>query len=449
MNEMIQEALLEAIDGIDQSRMFAEAEVLAALADVYTKDIAIRQETGGIFAFDGDKMYQEADAPAATATDSSVAAPAAAGTVKKGPVKTVLGWIWTAIKAIGSAFAWIGKKIAAGWKKLTGFFKKNDEPTVGQAAEAAAAGAEVVPTEEGAKKISELAGEPVKADEPVPPEVLAKAAKAAGEPAAASAATAAAAENENNPPETTDEVVLRKQYGPTEKTKRNAARARRSVEDMRRGVADVAAGKAQAVAVPAGYVNHLKIGKDIRCIQMRVNFDYQQLVAALDWVLSAVDTIESTCREIGDPAKFTHANHQTLSTLNATIQKFVKQAREAEAKVMNTNAANGANATVIIAGGPSAAHAGVMFDAFVPMEEALSTASAKLSRISNTVDTSAYGNMDPKEVEVLYPAVNEFKNGINSCQKCVTVITKRLMRVASMVDEVASAMGSQVKLPVE
>lgn len=62
MNEMmIQEAVLDSIDYVDLETVFAECEVLSALADTYTKMIVI-QEQSSTMSFDGFSIVQEGDA---------------------------------------------------------------------------------------------------------------------------------------------------------------------------------------------------------------------------------------------------------------------------------------------------------------------------------------------------------------------------------------------------
>jgi hypothetical protein len=59
MTEMIQEAVLESIESIDDAQLFAEAEVLIALADTYIKS-ALIQESNEMLDFDGYEVVQEA-----------------------------------------------------------------------------------------------------------------------------------------------------------------------------------------------------------------------------------------------------------------------------------------------------------------------------------------------------------------------------------------------------
>lgn len=59
MTEMIQEAVLESIESINEAQLFAEAEVLIALADTYIKS-ALIQESNEMLDFDGYEVVQEA-----------------------------------------------------------------------------------------------------------------------------------------------------------------------------------------------------------------------------------------------------------------------------------------------------------------------------------------------------------------------------------------------------
>lgn len=61
MNEMmIQEAVLDSIDYVDLETVFAECDVLSALADTYTKMIMIQEQSSNM-SFDGFSIVQEGD----------------------------------------------------------------------------------------------------------------------------------------------------------------------------------------------------------------------------------------------------------------------------------------------------------------------------------------------------------------------------------------------------
>lgn len=61
MNDtMIQEAVLDSIESIDDTQLYAECEVLVAMCDTYTKAFQIQQESADL-KFDGYSVYQEAD----------------------------------------------------------------------------------------------------------------------------------------------------------------------------------------------------------------------------------------------------------------------------------------------------------------------------------------------------------------------------------------------------
>lgn len=96
MNEMIQEAVLESIEAVDDSLLFAEYEVLASLAATYVKSAMIQEAANGLD-FDGYEIVQESDEPGV-----------AVKTKKDGTYKTkkpsilsrILKWIKDAASAI-------------------------------------------------------------------------------------------------------------------------------------------------------------------------------------------------------------------------------------------------------------------------------------------------------------------------------------------------------------
>ncbi len=96
MNEMIQEAVLDSIEAIDDQQLFAEYEVLASLAATYVKSAMIQESTNGLD-FDGYEIVQEADEPGVPVKTKRN------GTYrskKEGVLSKILNWIKTAIKNI-------------------------------------------------------------------------------------------------------------------------------------------------------------------------------------------------------------------------------------------------------------------------------------------------------------------------------------------------------------
>lgn len=81
-NEMVQEAVLDSLDQLETSQLFAECDVLCALADTYVKSVQIMTESKNELEFDGI-VIQEAkkvkgdapaeEAPAADAGDGAAA----------------------------------------------------------------------------------------------------------------------------------------------------------------------------------------------------------------------------------------------------------------------------------------------------------------------------------------------------------------------------------------
>ena len=86
MNDtMIQEAVLDSIESIDDTQLYAECEVLIAMCDTYTKAFQIQQESADL-RFDGYSVYQEADdsdADDADDDDSEDGKKKKSGSVKK------------------------------------------------------------------------------------------------------------------------------------------------------------------------------------------------------------------------------------------------------------------------------------------------------------------------------------------------------------------------------
>lgn len=125
MNEMIQEAVLTSIDDIDEQQLFAEYEVLMALADVYTK-AALIQESAGLV-FDGEGIVQEADDASSEKSESKLknAFSKAIGSGEKGAERGIAGVFMKIVRFIGKAFGILRKKIARFVRVLTN--RKTDQ----------------------------------------------------------------------------------------------------------------------------------------------------------------------------------------------------------------------------------------------------------------------------------------------------------------------------------
>lgn len=110
MNEMmIQEAVLDSVDQINEAQLFAEFDVLMAMADVYTKSAMI-QESNSAISFDGYSIIQEATDDGEDDNKKSGKF-AAVKTKFKNAGSAVLGWLKRVWVAITSAFSAIFAKI--------------------------------------------------------------------------------------------------------------------------------------------------------------------------------------------------------------------------------------------------------------------------------------------------------------------------------------------------
>ena len=99
MNEMIQEAVLDSIDSIDEAQLFAEFDVLISMAEVYSKAAMIQEASG--LEFDGYSVIQEADSE-----DTSEKVD------KKSDVnkKSKFAWLKNILTVIGKAFRFLARK---------------------------------------------------------------------------------------------------------------------------------------------------------------------------------------------------------------------------------------------------------------------------------------------------------------------------------------------------
>ena len=110
MNEMIQEAVLNSIDVIDEAQLFAEYDVLMAMADVYAKSAFI-QESNNALAFDGYNIIQEAADEDNTNTEDSAAA-------KTGKLSKVKSGLKSAGSSVLAFLKRIWQAIAAGFSAI-------------------------------------------------------------------------------------------------------------------------------------------------------------------------------------------------------------------------------------------------------------------------------------------------------------------------------------------
>jgi hypothetical protein len=118
MNEMIQEAVLDSIESIDDAQLFAEYEVLSALAATYMKSAMIQEASTGLD-FDGYEIVQEykGEKGIETVTSekdgtySSVGKPSKKYKTKQGILSKILGWIKSAVRRIREAIGGAFKKL--------------------------------------------------------------------------------------------------------------------------------------------------------------------------------------------------------------------------------------------------------------------------------------------------------------------------------------------------
>lgn len=115
MNEMIQEAVLDSIESIDEQQLFAEYEVLSSLAATYLKSAMIQEAATGLD-FDGYEIVQEADE---SGVDVKTKKDGTYKTKKPSIISRILQWIKDAASAIrrglGKFFGKLFKK--KGWAK--------------------------------------------------------------------------------------------------------------------------------------------------------------------------------------------------------------------------------------------------------------------------------------------------------------------------------------------
>lgn len=122
MNDtMIQEAVLDSIESINEQQLYAEFDVLLSMADVYEKAMFIEESSD--LTFDGYEVVQEADEKGIDTVKSekdgtytSVGKPSKKYKIGKGGF-----WNW-----LKGAFAAIGKAFSTLWAKITGAFKTKD-----------------------------------------------------------------------------------------------------------------------------------------------------------------------------------------------------------------------------------------------------------------------------------------------------------------------------------
>lgn len=111
MNEMIQEAVLDSIESIDDAQLFAEYEVLISLGATYLKSAMIQEAATGL-EFDGFNVVQEADEPGVDVKTKKNGSYTSKN--KQGFLSTILTWIKNAVsnirKKLSKFFAKIFKK---------------------------------------------------------------------------------------------------------------------------------------------------------------------------------------------------------------------------------------------------------------------------------------------------------------------------------------------------
>lgn len=129
MNEMmIQEAVLNSIDTVDEAQLFAEFDVILSMAAVYEKSAMIQEQADDL-SFDGYELIQEAKSEGDAAEPGKLTKYAeglkAKGGIKKG-VGTVLGWIGKALDIIMRGFGFIAGKLKSIFTRFKNKLSKKD-----------------------------------------------------------------------------------------------------------------------------------------------------------------------------------------------------------------------------------------------------------------------------------------------------------------------------------
>lgn len=125
MNEMmIQEAVLNSIDTVDDSVLFAEFDVLMSMYKVYEKSLLIQEQAGLIF--DGENVIQEAEDATSDSGDTKTGvgkklkggfSKYVVGNTEKGNESGIVGMVLKFLRWIKDGLKSIGKKLAGIFKK--------------------------------------------------------------------------------------------------------------------------------------------------------------------------------------------------------------------------------------------------------------------------------------------------------------------------------------------
>ena len=121
-DEMIQEAVLDSIDAIEEAQLFAEYDVVMSMANVYMKSAAIQEAAG--LDFDG-YVIQEAKSETATTTDDKVKYEKKEY-LKYGGKSKILAWLANAINTILSGVRFIIRKLGSVFKRSKKTASKSD-----------------------------------------------------------------------------------------------------------------------------------------------------------------------------------------------------------------------------------------------------------------------------------------------------------------------------------
>lgn len=128
-DEMIQEAVLDSIDAIEEAQLIAEYKVLTAMAETYMKS-ALIQESGCNVSFDGYSVYQESE----NKNEDSYSAGGDLKPAKGGPAvpqftqmhdvgdkkwyQKLWDWICDMARLLKKKLQKLGAKMKSGWAKF-------------------------------------------------------------------------------------------------------------------------------------------------------------------------------------------------------------------------------------------------------------------------------------------------------------------------------------------
>ncbi len=108
MKDMIQEAVLDSIDMVEERQLFAEYDVLISINNTYMKSAMIQEAAG--LDFDGYTVIQEAD-ESTTETKKDGKLAKIWGTSERGAESGIKGWFFKIIRWIKKTFGIIKKKL--------------------------------------------------------------------------------------------------------------------------------------------------------------------------------------------------------------------------------------------------------------------------------------------------------------------------------------------------